>query len=58
MAAEARPGWVSDELYPFESRFFETPDGQRMHYVDQGAGAPIVFVHATLREFMGTPRSN
>ncbi len=45
MAAEGRPGWVSNELYPFESRYFETPDGQRMHYLDEGSGAPVVFVH-------------
>ncbi|MYI82724.1 MAG: alpha/beta fold hydrolase [Chloroflexi bacterium] len=45
MATQGRPDWVSDELYPFESRYFQTPDGQRMHYVDEGAGAPIVFVH-------------
>lgn len=41
----ARPDWVSNELYPFESRFFDTPDGQRMHYVDEGDGPAIVFVH-------------
>ena len=40
-----RPQWVSDRLYPFESRFFQTPDGQRMHYVDEGNGPAIVFVH-------------
>ena len=40
-----RPGWVSDEAYPFESRFFETADGHAMHYVDEGAGPVIVFVH-------------
>lgn len=40
-----RPDWVSDELFPFESRFFDTPDGQRMHYVDEGDGPAIVFVH-------------
>ncbi len=40
-----RPAWVSNELFPFESRFFETPDGQRMHYVDEGSGPTIVFVH-------------
>ena len=39
-----RPGWVSDELFPFESRFFDSPRG-RMHYVDEGDGEPIVFVH-------------
>ena len=41
----ARPDWVSDEMFPFESRFFETADGHRMHYVDEGEGAPIVFIH-------------
>ena len=40
-----RPEWVSDAMYPFESRFFDTPDGHRMHYVDEGEGSPIVFVH-------------
>ena len=39
-----RPGWVSDQLFPFESRFFESPSG-RMHYVDEGDGEAIVFVH-------------
>ena len=41
----ARPSWVSDEMFPFESRFFSTPSGQSMHYIDEGAGEPIVFVH-------------
>lgn len=40
-----RPDWVSDEMFPFESRFFATPRGHLMHYVDEGAGDPIVFVH-------------
>ncbi len=31
-------------LYPFRSRWFETGQG-RMHYIDEGAGPPIVFVH-------------
>lgn len=44
-AASARPEWVSGELFPFESRFFATADGQRMHYVDEGSGPAIVFVH-------------
>ena len=43
-ADDARPAWVSERLYPFESRFFTTPGG-RMHYVDEGAGAPVVFLH-------------
>ena len=40
-----RPSWVSDEMFPFESRFFTVPGGHRMHYVDEGSGPPIVFVH-------------
>lgn len=45
MAGPGRPEWVSDAMYPFASRFFDTPDGHRMHYVDEGEGSPIVFVH-------------
>ncbi len=44
-ASSLRPGWVSDDLYPFESRFFATASGHRMHFVDEGEGEPIVFVH-------------
>ncbi len=40
-----RPGWVSDALYPFESRIFAEPGGQRMHFVDEGKGEPVVFLH-------------
>lgn len=36
---------MSDAIYPFESRFFATPSGHRMHFVDESAGEPIVFVH-------------
>lgn len=36
-------GWR--ELYPFESRFFDRGGGIRMHYVDEGKGEPVVFVH-------------
>jgi pimeloyl-ACP methyl ester carboxylesterase len=30
--------------YPFESRFLPV-DGQRLHYVDEGAGEPILMLH-------------
>ena len=40
-----RPDWLSDDMYPFESRFFTSPSGHRMHFVDEGEGEPIVFVH-------------
>lgn len=32
------------KLYPFVSRFLEI-DGRRLHYVDEGVGPPIVFLH-------------
>jgi pimeloyl-ACP methyl ester carboxylesterase len=38
--------WLDQELYPFESHFYAHADG-RMHYVDEGAGPPILFVHGT-----------
>ena len=43
-ASDSRPEWVSDSLYPFQSRFFAAPAG-RMHYLDEGSGVAIVFVH-------------
>jgi haloalkane dehalogenase len=39
-----RPAWLSDALYPFASHWLDTPHG-RLHYVDEGSGAPIVFLH-------------
>ena len=35
---------VSADLYPFASHFLDR-SGLRYHYVDEGAGDPIVFVH-------------
>ena len=32
------------EDFPFESHFVEV-NGRRIHYVEQGEGAPIVFLH-------------
>lgn len=36
--------WLNTNEYPFEPKYFETSAG-KMHYVDEGTGAPIVFVH-------------
>ncbi len=36
--------WLSRDDYPFESRWMDTSEG-RMHYIDEGKGHPIVFVH-------------
>ena len=38
--------WVDRSVYPFESRFIDV-DGGRMHYVDEGAGRPLLMVHGT-----------
>jgi haloalkane dehalogenase len=35
---------MSYDAYPFESRFVSI-DGQRIHYVDHGAGEPILMLH-------------
>ena len=36
--------WLDRNQYPFESHHFDTPAG-RLHYVDEGSGEPVVFVH-------------
>lgn len=36
--------WLDRKEYPFNSNYFELPIG-KMHYVDEGKGEPIVFVH-------------
>lgn len=33
------------ELYPFKSHFFKTKAGHKLHYIDEGEGPQIVFVH-------------
>ncbi|MBL7774781.1 MAG: alpha/beta fold hydrolase [Saprospiraceae bacterium] len=38
--------WVNPELFPFESKFMEI-EGHRLHYVDEGAGVPVLFSHGT-----------
>ncbi|MEU6562953.1 alpha/beta fold hydrolase [Nocardia nova] len=39
-----RPAWVDDDLFPFESRFIEI-DGHTVHYVDEGEGPVLLFLH-------------
>jgi pimeloyl-ACP methyl ester carboxylesterase len=36
--------WLDTGEYPFRQNFFRTPAGN-MHYVDEGKGKPVVFVH-------------
>jgi pimeloyl-ACP methyl ester carboxylesterase len=42
----SQPAWLDRSVYPFTSHYFDSIDG-RMHYVDEGAGAPVVLVHGT-----------
>jgi len=38
--------WVDRDAYPFRSRWLELPEG-KLHYVDEGDGEPMLFVHGT-----------
>jgi len=38
--------WLDREAFPFVSRSLQLSEG-RVHYVDEGSGEPIVFVHGT-----------
>jgi hypothetical protein len=44
MTDTRRPAWVDDDLFPFESRFV-TIDGHTIHYVDEGSGPTLLFLH-------------
>jgi haloalkane dehalogenase len=43
-SAGARPSWVDNELFPFESRFVEI-DGNVVHYIDEGSGPILLMLH-------------
>lgn len=40
------PSWLDRSEYPFTSRCFDHGDG-RMHYLDEGQGPVVLFVHGT-----------
>lgn len=40
------PAWLDTAAYPFAHRSFTTTRG-RVHYVDEGEGEPLLFVHGT-----------
>ena len=40
------PAWLDRSEYPFTSKWADLRDG-RIHYIDEGAGAPALFVHGT-----------
>ena len=41
-----QPHWLSKELFPFESKWIEI-EGDQLHYIDEGKGETILFVHGT-----------
>ncbi|MFA5712402.1 alpha/beta fold hydrolase [Mycolicibacterium sp.] len=44
MTVAQRPDWVDDRLFPFESHFLDV-DGNTVHYVDEGVGPTLLFLH-------------
>ncbi len=38
------PEWLPTHLYPFAHRHIDV-DGPHLHYVDEGEGRPLLFVH-------------
>lgn len=44
--AIVQPAWLNRAEYPFASNTFHHPDG-RLHYLDDGHGPTILFVHGT-----------
>jgi pimeloyl-ACP methyl ester carboxylesterase len=43
---KSAPAWLNRSLFPFESKW-TTIDGHDLHYIDEGIGAVILFVHGT-----------
>ncbi len=41
-----KPSWVDNSLYPFDSKYLSLENG-RMHYVDEGCGDVMLFIHGT-----------
>jgi haloalkane dehalogenase len=44
-ADPTRPDWLDESLYPFEIRYV-TLEGHRIHYIDEGRGPVLLFLHA------------
>jgi haloalkane dehalogenase len=41
-----KPEWLDPKEYPFKSHYIKLEAG-KMHYIDEGKGAPIVMIHGT-----------
>ncbi|MDX5320734.1 MAG: alpha/beta fold hydrolase, partial [Bacteroidota bacterium] len=40
------PSWLDTQAYPYKPHYFEL-DGAQMHYVDEGEGEILLFIHGT-----------
>src|SRR5688572_12615386 len=45
--SSSAPAWLDRAAYPFASRWCDLPGGERLHYVDEGAGETLLFAHGT-----------
>jgi pimeloyl-ACP methyl ester carboxylesterase len=43
---KTQPAWLNKQLFPFESKWMNV-DGQDLHYIDEGSGDVLLFVHGT-----------
>jgi haloalkane dehalogenase len=43
---EPRPSWIKQAIFPFRSRFVALGDA-RLHYVDEGKGPTLLFLHGS-----------
>jgi len=41
------PRWVDQTAFPFDSHYLEVEPGRRVHFIDEGSGDVILFVHGT-----------
>jgi pimeloyl-ACP methyl ester carboxylesterase len=46
-AGHGAPPWLDRDAYPFDSRWMTLASGDRMHYIDEGSGPTVLFVHGT-----------
>lgn len=46
LSLSPRPDWISERLFPFTSRFVEIDDA-RLHYIDEGSGPTVLFLHGS-----------
>ena len=44
MSAPELPDFIARQ-YPFRAHWAQLPTGERMHYVDEGAGRPVLLLH-------------